>query len=213
MTIFCNDNTYVIYYTDSRKGSITIPKRSLLTTTLDVALVGKNRLNYGEAFDENMLHLLENFAVTESGTFPNNPDQNKTVGTVLQNPTEGQLWYNLTRKRLYVSDALGVWMPLANNDDYGGSSGVIAHGAQIPLPLSAVTGTAFSRSECAWNVSPWYFPDQIDYMECFTDNNGVVTARFKLHGSSTFTPGYANYQIIGIKGNINLGINSPIVGP
>jgi hypothetical protein len=172
MTILCNDNTYVIYYTDSRKGTISISKRSILTDALDVALVGKNRLNYGEAFDENLLHLLENFAAPEDSSIPGTPDITKTVGTVLQNPTEGQMWYNLSRKRLYVLNHVGIWLPLGNNDDVGGSSGVIAHGASIPLPVSAITGSAFSRAECSWNVSPWYFPDQIDAMVCSTDNNG-----------------------------------------
>lgn len=212
MTILCNDNTYVIYYTDSRKGTISVSKRSILTDTLDIALVGKNRLNYGEAFDENMLHLLENFAAPENSLSPGSPDTTKTVGTVLQHPTEGQLWYNLDKKRLYVLNGVGIWLPLGNNDDIGGSSGVIAHGAQIPLPVSAITGSSFSYAECSWNVSPWYFPNQIDAMVCSTDNNGVVTAMYKLHGSSTFTPGYANYQIIGIRNNINRGFNTPI-GP
>lgn len=212
MTILCNDNTYVIYYTDSRKGTISVSKRSILTDQLDIALVGKNRLNYGEAFDENMLHLLENFAAPENSSSPGTPDTSRTIGTVLQNPTEGQLWYNLDRKRLYVLNGVGIWLPLGNNDDIGGSSGVIAHGAQIPLPVSAITGSAFTYAECSWNVSPWYFPDQIDAMVCSTDNNGVVTAQYKLHGGSTFTPGYANYQIIGIRNNINRGFNTPI-GP
>lgn len=212
MTILCNDNTYVIYYTDSRKGTISVPKRSILTDRLDIALVGKNRLNYGEAFDENMLHLLENFAAPENSIILGTPDTSSTIGTVLQNPTEGQLWYNLSKKRLYVLNNVGIWLPLGNNDDVGGSSGVIAHGAAIPLPVSAITGSAFTLSECSWNVSPWYFPDQIDAMSVFTDNNGVVTAMYKLHGGSTFTPGFANYQIIGIRNNINRGFNTPI-GP
>lgn len=212
MTILCNDNTYVIYYTDSRKGTISVSKRSLLTNVLDVALVGKNRLNYGEAFDENMLHMLENFAVPENASFPGNPDLTQTFGTTLQNPTEGQLWYNTTKKRLYILNKFDIWLPIGNNDDVGGSSGTIAHGATIPLPVSAITGSSFSYAECSWNVSPWYFPGQIDYMECFTDSNGVVSAQYKLHGSDTLTPGFANYQIIGIRNNINHGFNTPI-GP
>lgn len=212
MTILCNDNTYVIYYTDSRKGTIQIPKRSIISNVLDITFVGKNRLNYGEAFDENMLHLLEHFAAPESATNPNNPDTDVTFGTLLENPTEGQMWYNITRKRLYVLNNVGIWLPLSNNDDFGGNSGVILNGQQIPLPISTITGQAFTYAECSWNVSPFYFPNQIDYMECFTNSTGVVTARYKLHGSGTLTPGYANYQIFGIKGNINQGFNTPI-GP
>lgn len=46
--INCSDNTYVIFYTDTASGAISIPKSALDQETLDIALVGKTRLEYGE---------------------------------------------------------------------------------------------------------------------------------------------------------------------
>ena len=58
--INCSDNTYYIYYTDASSGAIAIPiAKSSLIQDIDVTLVGKTRLEYGEVFNENMLHLLE----------------------------------------------------------------------------------------------------------------------------------------------------------
>jgi hypothetical protein len=55
-------------------------------TATDLTLIGKNASSYGEAFNENFVHMLENFANTSS---PNNP-------------IEGQLWYDTYENRLKV---------------------------------------------------------------------------------------------------------------
>lgn len=209
MTIYCSDNVYNISYTDSTKGSLQVLKKALVADVLDIALVGKNRLEYGEIFNENVLHLLENFAAPENPSIKNIPDISKTTGTLLQHPTNGQTWYNTTQKRFFVYDNVRGWLPLGTNDDVGGNRGVIAHGMQLPLPVSPVTLTQFTYDECSWNVSPFNIPGEIDYMECYTDSTSRVVMRYKLVGDPTLRTGYVNYQIIAIKDNNNNGTNVP----
>jgi hypothetical protein len=58
------------------------------TATTDLTLVGRNYTGYGEAFNENFVKLLENFASTSQ------PD----------NPIRGQIWFDATENRLKVYD-------------------------------------------------------------------------------------------------------------
>ena len=82
--------SYIINKTD---GSVLteIVDGSIDQTATDITLVGKNAVSYGEFFNENFVHILENFANTNS---PNNP--------IL-----GQLWYDTSEGRLKVYDGSG----------------------------------------------------------------------------------------------------------
>ncbi len=60
-------------------------------TATDLTLIGKNSTSYGEYFNENLIHLLENFA--------NNSQPN--------NPIQGQLWYDTSEGRVKVYDGNG----------------------------------------------------------------------------------------------------------
>ena len=214
----CSDNVYVIKYTDKSKGTITITKSSLVTDLVDIALVGKSRLDYGEVFNENILHLLENFSCPASDTNPDAPDTVTAFGTILSNPIDGQKWYNSTSSRLYVYNGTEeVWVPYANQTDVAANSGIIAHGSYLPRPVAS-NGYVFPYSECNFVVSQHssrsvavdgYLPTntEIDYLRCFVSPNGLVTVQFRYRGESTIRAGYANYQIIGIRGETN----SPVV--
>lgn len=82
--------SYIINKTD---GTVLteIVDGSIDQTATDITLIGKNAVSYGEFFNENFVHILENFANTSS---PNNP--------IL-----GQLWYDSSEGRLKVYDGSG----------------------------------------------------------------------------------------------------------
>lgn len=209
----CSDNVYVIKYTDKSKGTITITKSSLVTNVVDIALVGKSRLDYGEIFNENMLHLLENFACPQAaGGGAPTPDLAVAFGTLLSNPILGQKWYNSTNQRLYVFTTSG-WAATARGPDVAGNSGILAHGLPMPRPVAA-DGYVFPYSECSFSVSPFAYkssnsgdglvPSQteVDYMSCYANPDGTVFMRFRYRGESSLRSGYVNYAIIGIRGSI-----------
>lgn len=207
----CADNSYTIYYTNLDSGSIQIRKSALITDEFDIALIGKTRLEYGEIFNENLLHVLEHFAVEEDGLNPGNPDLALTFGDLLSHPTTGQIWYNKTQERpfIYID---GSWVVLASLNDAGGNSGVIAHGEQIPLPVKP-NGDAFDESECVWTVSPFFIDSEFDFFICTTDVSRNVTAQYRLQGTTVISNGFANFQIVGITENGNIGVIGCAPGP
>ena len=85
---------YTIDYSNSGKTAIVVNDGTIDTST-SIGLIGKNYTRFGETLNENMLHLLENFA---NGTAPTNP-------------TEGQLWYDSANSQLKIYDN-GVWSTL-----------------------------------------------------------------------------------------------------
>ena len=208
----CADGVYNLHYTDNSKNPITVNKKTLVQDIIDIILLGKSRKEYGEVFNENMLHLLENFSCQEDVANPGNPDLNKTHSNLLENPIEGQLWYNSTKQKLYSFDGI-KWNGLGVASDIGGNSGIIAHGNQLPRPISPITGYEFPYDECSWIVSPFNFPYEVDYMVCYSDSTSKVTSQYRLSENGGIVNGYAFYQIIGIKYNNNEGDDTPVVPP
>ena len=82
---------YTIDYSQNNKTAIVVNDGTVDTST-SIGLIGKNFTRFGETLNENMLHLLENFANTFAPS----------------NPTEGQLWYDTANSQLKVYDN-GVW--------------------------------------------------------------------------------------------------------
>lgn len=87
---------YTIDYSDSGKTPIIVNDGTADTST-SLPLIGKNYTRFGEILNENLLHLLENFA---NGTAPSNP-------------TEGQLWYDTTNSTLMLFDN-GQWYQIGS---------------------------------------------------------------------------------------------------
>jgi hypothetical protein len=189
--------TYTVDYTNKNKTPITIDDDTVYSA-LGIYLFGQNELAYGQEMQNNLLHLLESFAVTEDPNNPNNPDMSKVFENVLASPIEGRLWYNSTRDTLNYYNGTN-WQPLASRDDLAANWGIIADGATLPAPISSLTGRVFTLSECAWIISPYNLPDIVDGFNCTTNDAGIVNMKYNVNG--TEISGQANYLVIGIAGS------------
>jgi hypothetical protein len=69
------------------------------TTATSLTLVGQNYIGWGEIFQENLVHLMENFARS----------------ALPANALVGQLWFDTTAKRLNVLVAEDLWRPLVTS--------------------------------------------------------------------------------------------------
>lgn len=82
---------YTIDYSQSTKTAIVVNDGTIDTST-SIGLIGKNYTRFGEILNENMLHIMENFANASAPS----------------NPTEGMLWYDTANSQLKIYDN-GVW--------------------------------------------------------------------------------------------------------
>lgn len=81
--------TYTINKTDGNELT-KIPDGTLDTTSTALTLIGRNSVGFGEAFNENFVKLLENFAST----------------TAPENAIKGQIWFNSETNRLNIFDGV-----------------------------------------------------------------------------------------------------------
>jgi hypothetical protein len=86
---------YLISFTDTSKTNIIIPTKTSDVST-SIRLFGKGFEDYGEVFQENILHILENFSYSVPPS----------------NPLSGQLWFDSVNKRLNVFFS-GGWQKLS----------------------------------------------------------------------------------------------------
>ena len=96
---------------------------SVDTSATSLTLIGKNYAGYGEILNENLVHLLENFAQPNSGGNPGPP-----------NPLAGQLWWDTTNNILRV---------------YSGTSWKISTGA-TSAPFSSPPGDLSALGGDLW---------------------------------------------------------------
>lgn len=199
---------YVVNFTDVNTSPITVYEQSVDSTSVDISLFGLIRLNYGEQIQENLLHLLENFSCPEDPLNIGNPNTDVAKNNLLESPIKGQFWFNSTTGVLHFWDET-FWNPIRKVDDIAANWGTISTGQQIPRPVSPSTGYMFEYEECIWFVAPAGYDGPFSGMNCLSGTDGTVTMEYKLRDSKTLSFGYANYLIIGIKGNRNLGYSRP----
>jgi hypothetical protein len=89
------------YIINKRNGTqiTTVLEGTTDTTATSLTLVGQNYIGWGEIFQENLVHLMENFARS----------------AIPANALVGQLWFDTTAKRLNVLVAEDLWRPLVTN--------------------------------------------------------------------------------------------------
>lgn len=201
---------YQVYYTTEDKSPIIVPRSSVVNTAGDIVYIGKNRLEYGEVFNENVLHLLEHYAAPEDPAKPGFPLLSAVIAPLLSKPTVGQVWHNKTAGTPYVWNGTS-WISFEQSDTVAGNSGVIFHGQQIPRPVSITDGYTYDYSECSWVVSPFGFsePQRIIFLSCYTDSQARVNMQYRRAGNPALLNGYATYQIIGIRNTKNHGVPFP----
>ncbi len=192
---------YIVNRTDTDTSSIDVQEKRVDSTSLDVALFGKIRLEYGERLNEDLLNVLENFAcpAVEDSATPT-PDLSETSNSQLSNPTIGQLWFNSTNQLIHFWTGT-EWSPSTSREDVAANWGQIIHGQQLPRPVSPISGYVFPYEECIWSVAPSVFVGKIGYVACTTDAHATVTMQYRLGGTNNIVNGLANYLIIGVKGS------------
>jgi microcystin-dependent protein len=91
--------TYILTWSDSslKPTPITLANNVISSNALSITLTGKGAVNWGFPLQEDLMHMLENFA---------------SNGTAPQYATLGQLWYNAATKHLNINTAVG-WAELA----------------------------------------------------------------------------------------------------
>ena len=89
------------YIINKRDGTqlTTVLDGTTNTTATSLTLVGQNYIGWGEIFQENLVHLMENFARS----------------ALPANALVGQLWFDTTTKQLKVLAAEDLWRPIATS--------------------------------------------------------------------------------------------------
>lgn len=90
-----NTPVYTINWTDaSLKSPFTIDPNTVDTANSSLSLTGAGLANWGEQLQENLIHLLENFA---------------SDGVAPANPTAGMIWYDANSNQLLFRTLVGAW--------------------------------------------------------------------------------------------------------
>lgn len=168
------------------------------TTSCDLTLIGRNYVGFGEAFNENLIRLLENFAATAA------------PGT----PITGQLWYDKSEGRLKVYDGSGfksngpivsntqpqmvagdIWINNADNKLY------FYDGSDLVL-----VGPQYSASQgvSGFQVDTVRARTSVDYTVVKLFVGGALTA---IIANAEFTPTVTEQTRLNIIGSIRKGIN------
>lgn len=154
----------------------TIADGTINTTSTSLGLPGRNYAGYGQSFDTNFTHQLENFAAS----------------TPPANPLRGQLWYNTTNNTLYVCPTDGqanalAWLALTSTSSGGSTSfgTVTVTGNLTANNITAVNNIAansFTGGYLSISVNA-----NVANLSATTANIGTLTTTVITTGSPTTT--------------------------
>jgi hypothetical protein len=150
------DNTYTIKFADTSKTPISVAPKTF-NDTLAVRLYGFGTPQYGKVYQENMVHLLENFCSSSEPT-----------------KTEGMTWYNSSKSKLYlcVKNSSGnlVWVDLMAGSLLGNQSN---QGGTPPSNFLSLAGGTLSGTLLLSDDS-WF--DSTGKITLSIDNTNKSTA-------------------------------------
>ena len=169
---------------DSLKAPFTLVGGTIDTTTTSLALTGKSSVNWGERVQENLLHLLENFA--SSGIAP-------------ANPTQGQQWYDAATGQLKLFTATG-WVVVYPQQGGGGTSTASTSTSTGSGPtVYGIPSQATINSTITWGVSGGVPNSTFSYSHSL-GSGSPVTQTYTLDGAGGFT---SSLNVGGTVGNMN----------
>ena len=167
------------------------------TTTCDLTLIGRNYVGFGEAFNENLIKLLENFAGSGAPS----------------TPITGQLWYDRSEGRLKVYDGTGFKSngPIVSNNQPSMVAGDIwinnstdqlyfYDGTTVTL-VGPVYENAQGKS--GWEVDTVRDRSAVDHtlLKMYVGEDLVAFI-----SNDEYTPTVAEQSVLQITGNVKKGI-------
>ena len=188
------------YQINKTDGTIvaTVADGQVDTLSTDVTLIGKNYSGFGEAFNENLIRMLENFAST----------------TAPLHPLKGQVWFDNAENKLKVYNGT-TFIPVSSAtisstqpetlsigdlwfDDVGAQ--LYFFDGTVPLLI----GPAYSTTQGKSGLEVDTILDTLNQTRVVTYlyNNGILLGIF---AKDTFTPKIA---ILGFSGDIQPGFNA-----
>ena len=188
------------YQINKTDGTIvaTVADGQIDTLSTDLTLIGKNYSGFGEAFNENLVKILENFAST----------------TAPIRPLKGQVWFDNAENKLKVYNG-SVFIPVSSATVSSTQPDTLSIGdlwfddvgAQLYFfdgTQPILIGPAYSTAQGKSGLEVDSILDTLNQTRVVTYlyNNGILLGIF---AKDSFTPKIA---IIGFSGNIEPGFNA-----
>ncbi len=202
------------YLINKSDGSVlaTVSDGQIDNLTTDLTLIGKNYSGFGEAFNENLVKLLENFASTSRPTNPIRgqiwfdvtelklkvyngtafqPVSSATISATQPTTlTPGDLWFDDTNKQLYFYDGINT---LLLGPQYGLSQGLSG------IKVSTILDT-LNQSKV---ITSLYNNGTL--IGIFSSSDAEFTPKIPIAGfTGTITPGFNAGSLAGIKFNVTV---------
>ena len=188
------------YQINKTDGTIvaTVADGQIDNLSTDLTLIGKNYSGFGEAFNENLIKLLENFSNT----------------TPPSNPIKGQLWFDASESKLKIYNGFD-FVPVSSATISGTQPSTLAIGDlwfdNTAQQLYFFDGTnaillapAYSAIQGLSGLKVDSILDTLNQTKIITSlyNNGILLGIF---AKDSFTP---KIEIIGFSGSIQPGFNA-----